>query len=870
MIKRLLVLVLCLFWVESVHANYLEYNTGTQTVLVGPFLLYSDGVTPVADVDISAGVTACAWEGVACTSIAANTWSHVSAGFYSLTLNATDVNTYGRLVISFDDPDNFLPVWHEFTVVTTNVYDSFGGDGADKLQVDVVQLGGDTQSGTDLKDFSDAGYNPATDKVTGVLLVDTCTANSDLVTAANVVDEFETQSQADPTGFHVNVKEVNETAQTANDNGADINAILVDSNELQTDWTNAGRLDAILDIIAADTTTDIPDLIATAQADLNTITGSDGVTLATAQALYAPATAAALTTHDGKLDTVDGIVDDILVDTAAQDTSTELRTLLVGSDTPLSTLTTAQVNTEADTALSDIGLDHLIGAAVIGADVTDNSIVARIASKSATADWDSFVNTTDSLEALRDNQGSGGTTPADVWAYGTRILTANTNLNDVSAAEVNAECDTALTEYDPPTRAELTTDKDSIITEVNANETKIDTMQGNVTDILTDTGTTLENTLISVEWDVTDILADTGTTLDGKIDTIAADVVNIDGDAMRGTDGANTTVPDAAGTAAALHTTTDGKIDVIDGIVDDILVDTAAQDTSTELRTLLTGADTAVATLTTAQVNTECDTALTEYDPPTNTEMIARTMPTADYFLFGSDTVANVSTVATLTGHTAQTGNSYAIVNSGTYGNAYLVRSTTPANTLDVNATGEAGIDLDNTSGTLPAVTLANGAHGGAAASITLADYSDFTGAAAANPNVLQSGTITVTDQTHFVISAGSADDDAYLNMVVVFEDSSTATQKSVRTITSYTGATKTVIIDTAPDFTIATSDNFDILAVAPGSTPPTVGQIRAEIDSNSTQLADIVEDTGTTLDGKINTIDTNIDSILSGEAIVN
>jgi len=53
-------------------------------------------------------------------------------------------------------------------------------------------------------------------------------------------------------------------------------------------------------------------------------------------------------------------------------------------------------------------------------------------------------------------------------------------------------------------------------------------------------------------------------TTDGKIDavqdavtTIAEDVENIDGDAMRGTDGANTTVPDAAGTAAALHAITD-------------------------------------------------------------------------------------------------------------------------------------------------------------------------------------------------------------------------------------------------------------------------------------------------------------------------
>jgi hypothetical protein len=51
--------------------------------------------------------------------------------------------------------------------------------------------------------------------------------------AADVVNEWETQSQADPTGFHVNVIEVGGTAQTANDNGADINAILADTNEVQ-------------------------------------------------------------------------------------------------------------------------------------------------------------------------------------------------------------------------------------------------------------------------------------------------------------------------------------------------------------------------------------------------------------------------------------------------------------------------------------------------------------------------------------------------------------------------------------------------------------------------------------------------------------
>jgi len=244
-----------------------------------------------------------------------------------------------------------------------------------------------------------AGLHATTDGLIG-----TAQADLDIITDADgvivgaagataIIDEFETQSQADPTGFHVNVKEVNGTAQTANDNGADINeilvdtavigalgagltalstqasvdaikaetalivadtnelqvddtpgtlatiagyidgeigqiiaavitnaagadvaadiiaikaetaaivndtdviddgtsglvkiaqdvaAILVDSNELQGDWTNTGRLDAILDTIAVDTTTDIPALIATAQADLDVITGATGVNL---------------------------------------------------------------------------------------------------------------------------------------------------------------------------------------------------------------------------------------------------------------------------------------------------------------------------------------------------------------------------------------------------------------------------------------------------------------------------------------------------------------------------------------------------------------------------------------------------------------
>lgn len=69
--------------------------------------------------------------------------------------------------------------------------------------------------------------------------------------------------------------------------GLDLDTKLANTNEVTaarmgalTDWINGGRLDLIIDIIAADTTTDIPALIATAQSDLDIITGAAGVVIA--------------------------------------------------------------------------------------------------------------------------------------------------------------------------------------------------------------------------------------------------------------------------------------------------------------------------------------------------------------------------------------------------------------------------------------------------------------------------------------------------------------------------------------------------------------------------------------------------------------
>jgi len=282
----------------------------------------------------------------------------------------------------------------------------------------------------------------------------------------------------------------------------DLDTKLANTNEITaarmgalTDWIDDGRLDAILDIIAADTNTDIPALlntiagyldteiaaivaavitnaagediaadiialkaetalivadtnelqtddipakITTAQNDLDTITGSDGVTLATAQGNYAPnkvvpdvaGTAATLHgTTDGKIDALNNIstaqvnteVDNAL-NTAVPGsptadsinerikaiddliTSSKIAAQVKGiDDIDLSATMKASVNTEIDTALSDINLDHLCktatGAADMTTEIADNTILSRIL---ANGDTSGFVPSTDGFQPIRD------------------------------------------------------------------------------------------------------------------------------------------------------------------------------------------------------------------------------------------------------------------------------------------------------------------------------------------------------------------------------------------------------------------------------------------------------------------------------------
>lgn len=96
---------------------------------------------------------------------------------------------------------------------------------------------------------------------------------------------------------------------------------------------------------------------------------------------------------------------------------------------------------------------------------------------------------------------------------------------------------------------------------------------------------------------------------------------------------------------------------------------------------------------------------------------------------------------------------------------------------------------------------------------------SDIAGiSAGTSPSVLQATTIaTLASQVSFTLTAGSADDDAYNDALVVVEDQSTAVQKCVGIVSDYTGSTKTVTLKADPGiFTMATGDTITVIASSP------------------------------------------------------
>jgi len=167
---------------------------------------------------------------------------------------------------------------------------------------------------------------------------------------------------------------------------------------------------------------------------------------------------------------------------------------------------------------------------------------------------------------------------------------------------------------------------------------------------------------------------------------------------------------------------------------------------------------------------------------------------------------------------------------------------------------GASGYDIDgDIHGTVDSVTtltnpvtLANGAHGGAAASITLADYSAFkatgflttlgTNAPSGWLNADAFAASSLNGKGDWLLSSGyTAPDNANIvNIHNIVKGGGTGDAAAIKVVTDKLGTA--VVQDGAVyDFTA------EALAAAPtGGSAPTVTQIRQEMDSNSTKLANL------------------------------
>ena len=154
-------------------ARDLRYNTAVQ-VTVGPFRDKTDGVTLknsltisneritlVADTDDGNAPAITLDNVTGATSGTDNDLNYISncdAGLMRLKFSAANTQRYGRMFLTIDDPNNHVPVFHEFEILSQEVYDAKYGTG--NLPANAKAISGDSGAADNLEAACDgSGYN---------------------------------------------------------------------------------------------------------------------------------------------------------------------------------------------------------------------------------------------------------------------------------------------------------------------------------------------------------------------------------------------------------------------------------------------------------------------------------------------------------------------------------------------------------------------------------------------------------------------------------------------------------------------------------------------------------------------------------------
>lgn len=355
-------------------ARYLRQNTA-RTITVGPFFDVTDGITP----EVSLTVTGChltlmvdnegtptlALDADATASGGNNDMVHVTnddAGYYTLELTQANTNYVGGATLTIIDTDVHLPVFHEFTILPANVYDSL-----------IV--------GTDLLDVNTAqwlGTACATPTTAGVPEVDITHIAGAAVSA--------TTAQ-----LGVNVVQVSGDGTAA------------DNLEAACDGTtyNIGGGAVVAASVTAMVSANVTQISGDSGAADNLEAACDGNTYNVGGGAIVAASVS------GAVGSVTGAVGSVAANGI---TAASIATDAIDADA-LAADALAEINTQVDTALSDINLDHLVGTAS-GIPAIPAGTWLDIIMDDGTATYD---RTTDSLQALRDGAATVAAVADGVW-----------------------------------------------------------------------------------------------------------------------------------------------------------------------------------------------------------------------------------------------------------------------------------------------------------------------------------------------------------------------------------------------------------------------------------------------------------------------
>ncbi len=312
--------------------RFLRTNTAV-IITVGPFYDKADGVTIKGSLTISnerITLTADTDDGNAPTNILDNVTGATSgtsndlnyitgndAGMMQLELSAANTNRLGRMYLSITDAANHAPVFHEFMVLPAMIYDAFIL-GTDTLDASMTQILGTAVS------------TPAT---AGILDVNVKNIDNDAASASGTVT-FPNATLASTTNITAgtvttatNVTTVNGLANNVI-TAASIATGAIDADAIADNAIDAGAIaaDAITAAkIAADVSAEIADAVWDEDATGHQTGGTFGQAIgdpgADTDTIWAlvntnlNATVSSRATQ-ASVDTIDGIVDDILLDTA--------------------------------------------------------------------------------------------------------------------------------------------------------------------------------------------------------------------------------------------------------------------------------------------------------------------------------------------------------------------------------------------------------------------------------------------------------------------------------------------------------------------------------------------------------------------------